>query len=396
MASPNKRPRSHLSSLAFTTVLPLTRSSTFTSTRTRPIQHPKYQTFTIFCTANRQNPSKAPPTHAPNPSNPSNPISTAPAQLPTTGLSLLLLNFVTVLWGTQHAVIKLAINETSPSALNLSRFLLAALISLPALPVPSRQTFKSYIQGAELGIYLFLGYALQSVSLLTTSASRSGFLLYLNVKLVPLFARFLYNRPIAPLTWASAALALFGTCLLTYDGSPPAIGDVWSVLAAAASAMFILRLEKAAQHPPKAINAISLTSVSIFCAMWSLITHAPTAPSDIANFLPNSATGIAAVLYLGIVTTALSNYLQTLGQKHVPAERAAVIFAMDPVYGAFFASALLGESLGARGISGAACIAIAAFLSNTNATDGIKGSLDGVAEWLGLGNAKVGDSKTRK
>lgn len=73
-----------------------------------------------------------------------------------------------------------------------------------------------------------------------------------------------------------------------------------------------------------------------------------------------------------------------------------MIFAMDPVYGAFFASALLGESLGARGISGAACIAIAAFLSNTNATDGIKGSLDGVAEWLGLGNAKVGDSKTRK
>lgn len=38
------------------------------------------------------------------------------------------------------------------------------------------------------------------------------------------------------------------------------------------------------------------------------------------------------LLYLGLFTTALCNYLQTIGQKDIPAERAAVIYSMDPVY----------------------------------------------------------------
>lgn len=38
------------------------------------------------------------------------------------------------------------------------------------------------------------------------------------------------------------------------------------------------------------------------------------------------------VLYLGAVATGLCNYLQTLGQRTVPAERAALIYSLDPIY----------------------------------------------------------------
>lgn len=60
------------------------------------------------------------------------------------------------------------------------------------------------------------------------------------------------------------------------------------------------------------------------------------------------------------MTTALTNWLQALGQRSVPAERAAVIFAMDPVYAAGFAYLLLGEKLGVRGLIGATIITVAA------------------------------------
>jgi drug/metabolite transporter (DMT)-like permease len=70
------------------------------------------------------------------------------------------------------------------------------------------------------------------------------------------------------------------------------------------------------------------------------------------------------VLYLGVVTTALSNLLQALGQRAVPAEQAAVIFAMDPVYGALFAYAILGEKFGPQGLAGVGLIAAAAVASN--------------------------------
>ena len=129
--------------------------------------------------------------------NPSSSSSSLLSSVPTPSLpvSLLLLNFTTVLWGTQHAVFKLALNDISPSTLNFTRFAIAMLLSLPGLQsfISHQQKQSSNIslqllmqnsvikQGLELSMYLFAGYALQSAALLTTSASRSAFLLYLNV-----------------------------------------------------------------------------------------------------------------------------------------------------------------------------------------------------------------------
>ena len=44
------------------------------------------------------------------------------------------------------------------------------------------------------------------------------------------------------------------------------------------------------------------------------------------------ATNPLPLLYLGLFTTGVCNYLQTIGQKDIPAERAAIIYSMDPVY----------------------------------------------------------------
>lgn len=221
---------------------------------------------------------------------------------------------------------------------------------------------------------MFAGYAAQAVALQTTTAARSGFLLYLNVKLVPLLARVLYGRRITPSVWASAGLALAGTVLLTYDGAPPVIGDLWSVAAAAASAMFIVRMERAATTAkPAAVSAVALLGVAGFSGLWAAFSGVLAAPGlsgvelvkhVTSGLVPGSPEVLAGVLYLGLVTTALSNYLQTLGQRRIPAERAAVLYALDPVYGAMFAYLLLGESLGPQGIVGAALVTLAAIWSN--------------------------------
>lgn len=78
------------------------------------------------------------------------------------------------------------------------------------------------------------------------------------------------------------------------------------------------------------------------------------------------------ILYLAVVTTALTNWMQALGQRSVPAERAAVIYAMDPVYAAGFAYLLLGESLGPAGIAGAGIITGAALWSQGQQASGGK------------------------
>ena len=297
------------------------------------------------------------------------------------------LNMAAVLWGSQHAVVKQVIEQgVDPAWVNLGRFGAGALVfwlvqlgrrvfvpdrddgSARAAPLADRLRLA-----IELGVWMFLGYAFQSVGLQTTTAARSGFLLYMNVKLVPIFAAIFLRRRIAALTWLSAAVAFAGTVLLSYDGAPPNVGDAWSLAAAVASALFILRLEcAAAVMPPIELNAWSLSTVTLCSALWMAAVPDAPAASLLQHRLPDAVQSVGAlpILYLGLVTTALGSWLQAVGQEHIPAEQAAILYALDPVYGALFAYVLLDEQLGAQGWLGAVLIVVAALVSQRAARNG--------------------------
>ncbi|KAG7363783.1 EamA-like transporter family protein [Nitzschia inconspicua] len=334
--------------------------------------------------------------------------------------SIVLLNIVAIIWGSQHAIIKTIVQDTeNVAAFTLLRFGLASIIALPYLPGLQTNThttmsksssqestttkaamgssmmnahddhhqqekmmvWNAWRWGTELGLWMFLGFSLQAVGLLSTTAQRSGFLLYLNVKFVPFFAYLLLGRQISNTTWISAVTAFSGTALLALDGQSMIglnIGDVWSVLAAMASAMFILRLETATLKvaQPSQLNAVSLLVVATLSGIWLWLGQqqglilSSTSSSTAATF--NFATALTELkdllwshpvelLYLGVVSTALSNFLQAKAQKDVPAERASIIYSLDPVYGALFSYLLLGETLGGvQSYVGAAMIFIAA------------------------------------
>jgi drug/metabolite transporter (DMT)-like permease len=94
--------------------------------------------------------------------------------------------------------------------------------------------------------------------------------------------------------------------------------------------------------------------------MDTSISTMETIPNIWDNVLHTIKSHPLALVYLSGVTTALANYIQTRAQKNVSAERASVIYAMDPVYGAMFSFWLLGERLTNVGMAGAGLITIAA------------------------------------
>jgi drug/metabolite transporter (DMT)-like permease len=199
-------------------------------------------------------------------SSPINTKSTINNTILSPTLSFLILNTVAIIWGSQHVLIKSTLtNYSSPSILNFWRFTLSTLpFVLPIIQlIKSKNSLKDspglITAGMELGLYTFLGFALQSIGLEITTASRSAFLLYLNVKIVPFLSYILYNKAISLSTWISAMLALIGSLLLSTDGGWLNIGDIWSIAAAIASALFILRLERFAKTYNDAgqLNAIS-------------------------------------------------------------------------------------------------------------------------------------------
>ena len=272
------------------------------------------------------------------------------------------LAFVTAAWGTQHSVAKAALDSVGDGhalELTAARFLVAAL-ALAQFRPKDEETWR---WGCELGVWSFLGFALQTIGLETTTATRSAFLLYLNVKFVPLLE--LVNGKTLPRgTWLSAFAALSGTLLLAADsdavGTTWAPGDSLSVLAALASACFIIRLEPASQKASSPEGLASATALSTallaFLAFWQ--TGSFDAP------VPPPPEVLVAALYLGLVPSALCGYLQTVAQKTVPPSSAAVVYATDPLWAAFFAYFALNERLGPAGLAGAALIAAAAFGQN--------------------------------
>lgn len=150
------------------------------------------------------------------------------------------------------------------------------------------------------------------------------------------------------------------------------VGDLWSIGAAMSSAMFILRLESALLQVrnSSALSSASLWVVTFLSFLWTLLSSYNTAGdavflSEALTSAYNSLTYVVkshpfSLIYLGGVTTALANYMQTVGQRGITAERASLFYAMDPVYGAFFAFLFLGEHLGLYACVGAVIITIAA------------------------------------
>lgn len=377
--------------------------------------------------------------------------------------SIILLNLVAVIWGTQHSVIKSVVDDSviswngfgftswaehvfgvrweqlmsalrystistndsggdsagTAAYFTLARFSIAALLAARYTPGLNQQTLDdegdnnvpvqsqstqleeiatmskndanlAWKYGIELGLYMFLGYGFQAIGLQTTTASRSGFLLYLNVKLVPFFSFFIFGKKIQTSTWISALVAFAGTALLALDNASDGrngldasftVGDLWSIAAAAASALFILRMETASKAVPKSaeLNAANLWTVAFLSLVWtawvsfnSLADDASaitlTLPDRLAQTIQytfqqtvNTITSNPLqLIYLSAVTTAFANYIQSIAQKEVSAERASIFYALDPVYGAAFANVLLGETLGMWGWVGASLIAMAA------------------------------------
>jgi drug/metabolite transporter (DMT)-like permease len=63
---------------------------------------------------------------------------------------------------------------------------------------------------------------------------------------------------------------------------------------------------------------------------------------------------------------AYTIYAQSFGQRYIPAATANLIYTTQPLYTAFFAWLLLGETLGPLGYAGGVIILLAVLLVSTD------------------------------
>lgn len=262
---------------------------------------------------------------------------------------MLALVVVTLLWGTSFPLVGEVADGRDVGQLLVFlalRFTLATLAFLPILRPVLRSSLgkgsRPWLDGLFVGALLFGGFLLQTMGLARTTPSRSAFVTMLSVPMVPFFSAAWHRRRPSFAHVASSVFALLGVGLVLSPGGAlaPNAGDALTAVASILFAAEVLALERTARRSPALVLAVGqIAGVALFSMLALLVVRVE---------LPETWPGLwRGVIVTGIFCTTIALALMTWGQARVPAEVAAVVFALEPVCAALFELLYTG-----RGLSG--------------------------------------------
>ncbi len=260
--------------------------------------------------------------------------------------------FVTLVWGSTVPMLKLAAASLSGVEISALRFVIAAACLLPWAIRASRQAWRD---GAMLGALVLGAYVAQAYGLQFISSNRSAFLTSPNVLMVPLFGLAFGNR----VSWRilfSTALACLGIGLMSWEGDAHLLADAATLLGAAGYALYVIMLSRCAgRHSARHLAATQIVSMAVLGCLWMVMDSANTDRMQTlgGRLSPNL---VASLVYLGVVASAGMLFLQAFAQRYVSADKAALIYAMEPIFAALFAWWWLSEGLTVKAVLGGAMV----------------------------------------
>jgi len=311
------------------------------------------------------------------------------------------LALVAAAYGSNYACVKLMDEWVgTPAQAALLRFAVASAIAIPTLGyfAHTRKDLVSWPvarDGLSIGLCFGAGYIVQALALQTSSASLQAFLLSLSVIVCPLLDQLIGGKPQPARVWMAALIAVLGVGCLECGNLAAATlsqGDIIGLLQALFFGSGFWLCEKAidrhrtVEHDmalPVALTSWNLVAVLAFASVWlavessggygtasvsgidqlhALIDTVAAAPLDHLSL-------IGALLWTGIVTTAGCSFAEAGALGEISSADATVVFATEPLWGAFFAWAMIGEELGPSTVVGGLLMVLACVISGSDAVN---------------------------
>jgi drug/metabolite transporter (DMT)-like permease len=276
-------------------------------------------------------------------------------------LATILLVGVTAVWGSTFFLIRDLVATVPPADFLAVRFGIAAVVMFVVF---RRQTLalgrRDLRIGVVLGVLYGLAQVLQTIGLQHTEASVSGFITGTYVVLTPVLGAVLLREHISAVTWAAVGLATAGLALLSLQGLAVGLGEALTLLSAVLYAGHIVALGR--WSTPQA--AVGLATVQ--AGTITLVAGVAAVPGGLT--LPADGGQWASLLYMALIAGAAALWAQTWAQAHLAATRAAIVMALEPVFAAFFAVLLGGESLTRRMLVGGSLVVAAMYLVELRST----------------------------
>ena len=255
-------------------------------------------------------------------------------------LILLLTAFI---WGLAFVYQRSGMDHIGPVTFTFGRFLIGALAILPLWYVMEKpkQIFafnKVNRNAALLGLVLTSGMLLQQWGMVYTTAGRAGFLTGVYQVFVPLIGLFFRNKTDWP-TWVGMSLALAGIYFMDQiEAEEIFTGDILVLISSLLFALHIIFTGMIANDAsPFRLIFVQFTVAAVITGLlvpifetwdWQGIRDA-----------------MVALLYVGVLSSAVGFCLQVVGQRTAPASHTAIILSFESVFAAFCGWWLLDEYL---------------------------------------------------
>lgn len=258
---------------------------------------------------------------------------------------------VAVVWGATFIVVKDAVAAYPLYSFLTLRFGIAVLAFVAIFPRAfAKLDLPTVGVGLLAGAFLCAGYIFQTWGLQGTSASKAAFITGMFVVITPVMQAVLLRAVPRTATIIGVLLAVLGLWLLSGASAQGwNIGDTRVFLCAVAySAHMIVLGGPGRRHDALALTFVQLAATTVVCGAMALMLERPLV-------MPSTTQVWVALVITGVLASAVAFAVQTYAQRHIPPARTALILISEPAFGGLFGW-IAGESLGLRGLSGAALI----------------------------------------
>jgi len=271
-----------------------------------------------------------------------------------------MLGITALVWGGGFIAVKKSLETLTPFYMIGIRFGIASLLLGILFWKKLKYINKEdMIAGGIVGVFLFVGFALQTIGAVYLEVGKLAFLTALNVLIVPFLVYVIYKETIKSYHIIAGFIAMigFGFLNLTKDSVLSiGLGEILAVLGAIGFAAHITSLG----HYSKKVDLIILAIIQmVVCCILGF------ACAFIFEKPPTAITAqmVTPIVYLGVFSTFIAFLFQTIGQKYTSSSRAALILCTESVFGMFFSVIFLKEVVTLSSLLGAALIFSSVVLS---------------------------------
>lgn len=263
-----------------------------------------------------------------------------------------------LIWGVAFYFQKSAMAQLGPLTFLGLRAVIATLALAPLAwretPAPKVDA-KGSLAGFVLlgGTAFFAGGAVQQIGIVDATVTNAGFLTALYVVVTPFVVWVLKRKAPAWSVWFGAAMAFTGAWLMS-GGSLHAMsrGDLLIMASSVLWSLFIFVTgESGGLGRPFAYTCLQFAVVAVLSLAGALAFETISAEAIAAAALP--------VLFVGLLSSAVTFALLSVAMRHVPAARASILVSTETLFAALAGTVMLNERLSPQGWIGAGLMIVA-------------------------------------